>query len=162
MVYSMGEPSDRPSTSAVAIVQWGNASGNGWCRKGRGRKGWISESVDQSIRPSWTAHWLGTSLDSRGPICRARGSYAGNDFFWARNLTVLPSLIKGRRFRPDSESPSVGSCCWPHSSRAHFPGDPGLAGPWVLDKPGFPAQELGLSFLKRPYSTVHPLSASPP
>jgi hypothetical protein len=37
----------------------------------------------------------------------------------------------------------VGSCCWPHSSRAHFTGDPGLAGPWVLDKLGIPTEELG-------------------
>jgi hypothetical protein len=54
-----------------------------------------------------------------------------------------PPLPKGRRFLPDSESPSVGSCCWPHSSRAHFTGDPGLAGPWVLDRLGVPEQELG-------------------
>jgi bifunctional DNA-binding transcriptional regulator/antitoxin component of YhaV-PrlF toxin-antitoxin module len=40
-----------------------------------------------------------------------------------------PPLPKGRRFLPNSESPSVGSCCWPHSSRARFTGDPGLAGP---------------------------------
>jgi hypothetical protein len=30
-------------------------------------------------------------------------------------------------------------------------GDPGLAGPWVLDKLGIPMQELGLSILKRKY-----------
>jgi hypothetical protein len=59
-----------------------------------------------------------------------------------------PPLRKGRRFLPDSESPSVGSCCWPHSSRAHFTGDPGLAGPWVLDKLGIPMQNSGYRFCK--------------
>jgi hypothetical protein len=37
----------------------------------------------------------------------------------------------------------VGSCCWPHSSGAHFTGDLGLAGPWVLHKLGVPMQEPG-------------------
>jgi hypothetical protein len=55
-----------------------------------------------------------------------------------------PPLLKGRRFLPDSESPWVGSCGWPHSTRAHFTGDPGLAGPWVLQKLGVPMQ-TGLS-----------------
>ena len=54
-----------------------------------------------------------------------------------------PPLPEGRRFLPDSESPSVGSRCWPHSSRAHLTGDPGLAGPCVLHKLGVPMQELG-------------------
>ena len=54
-----------------------------------------------------------------------------------------PPRPEGGRFLPDSESPSVGSCCWPHSSRAHLTGDPGLAGPCVLHKLGVPMQELG-------------------
>jgi hypothetical protein len=54
-----------------------------------------------------------------------------------------PPLPKGRRFLPDSESPSVGSCCWPQSSRAYFTGDPGLAGPWLLHKLGIPMQNSG-------------------
>jgi hypothetical protein len=58
------------------------------------------------------------------------------------DLTIL-STPKGKRFLPDSGSPSVGSCCLPHSSRSHFTGDPGLAGPWVLDKLGVPIEELG-------------------
>ena len=48
------------------------------------------------------------------------------------------------------------------TSQAHFTGDPGLAGPWVLDKLGIPIQEPGLSFLERKYGSVHPLSASCP
>jgi hypothetical protein len=37
----------------------------------------------------------------------------------------------------------MGSCCSPYYSRAHFTGDPGLAGPWVLHKLGVAMQELG-------------------
>jgi hypothetical protein len=75
-------------------------------------------------------------------------------------LTIPPQ--KGRRFLPDSETPSVGTCCLSPFVQAHFKADPGLADPWVLDKLGIPAQELGLSLLERKYRTAHPLSISRP
>jgi hypothetical protein len=72
----------------------------------------------------------------------------------------LPKGPKGRRFLPDLESPSMGSCYWPHSSRAHFTSDPGLAGPWVLHKLGVRMQELGYCSLKdsieRCIRSLHP------
>ena len=78
------------------------------------------------------------------------------------DLTILPSLPKERRFLPDSESPSVGSCCWPNSTRAHFTANPGLAGPLGTRQIWYSNARTWLSLLQRRHGTAHPLSRSRP